>query len=81
MVKRACNANDTDACIFTGSGATAAIQKLISSKSAFEAVPFSSNTDKPTGYIVVVIRRYALHPDRIIRLGGTRFPMTPDLLS
>ncbi|KAG7529666.1 hypothetical protein FFLO_05510 [Filobasidium floriforme] len=29
MVKSACNANDSDVCIFTGCGATAAIQKLV----------------------------------------------------
>jgi selenocysteine lyase/cysteine desulfurase len=29
MVKRACNAKESDVCIFTGSGATAAIQKLV----------------------------------------------------
>jgi selenocysteine lyase/cysteine desulfurase len=29
MVKTACNANESDACIFAGSGATAAIQKLV----------------------------------------------------
>ncbi|KAH8079628.1 pyridoxal phosphate-dependent transferase [Filobasidium floriforme] len=29
MVKTACNANESDVCIFTGSGATAAIQKLV----------------------------------------------------
>jgi hypothetical protein len=29
MVKTACHATDDDVCIFTGSGATGAIQKLI----------------------------------------------------
>lgn len=29
MVKTACNAKESDACIFTGNGATAAIQKLV----------------------------------------------------
>jgi selenocysteine lyase/cysteine desulfurase len=29
MIKTACNANESDVCVFTGSGATAAIQKLV----------------------------------------------------
>lgn len=43
MIKKACNADESDVCLFTGSGATAAIQKLVDMLEVGPATCISDN--------------------------------------